>query len=124
MSEQTKILDEMSSIIMAILKSGSATEGQGKEIDKLEDLLFAQKCFNELQDSKHAIKGEEIASLFFTNKNEEAINKLLQWDISPEDFFGFAEYHYDDEEEPLVEMFTEVFISDINKAHQIKLESK
>jgi hypothetical protein len=118
MSEQAKILEELQKIIMRIIGSGSASEAEGQRIDELEALLHQQKCYKEIDHSEYTYQGEEIAGLFFTNHTMEAIEKMCQWGITPEDFFGFIEYH--DEEEEFVEMFTNVFIAEVNKLYTSK----
>ena len=115
MSEQAKILAQMQELVMNILKTGSVSEEEGKKIDHLEDLLHEQKCFQELDNSEHDYLGEEITSLFLKNEKIQAINKLIDYNITPEDFFGFAEYHYEEEEE--IEMFTDLFIAEVNKVY-------
>lgn len=119
MSEQSKILEQMQDLVMSIIKTGSASEEQGKRIDKLEDLLHEQKCYQELKGSNYVYLGEEIAGLFFNQQKEKALDALYENEITPEDFFGFALYHLD--EEPLVEMFTNAFIADVNKSYEEKL---
>lgn len=124
MSEQAKILVEMQEIIMSILKSGSATVEEGNKIDELEALLHKQKCFKEIDHVEHTNQGEEIAGLFFNDSYMDAIDKMCEYEITPEDFFGFVEYHYDEDEEDAIEMFTDVFIADVNKVYQSKCKSK
>lgn len=109
MSEQSKILADMQELIMHILKTGSATVEQGNQLDRLEDLLHKQKSFKEVANPDYSCKGDEIATLFFKDNYTEAIDKMFEYKISPEDFFGFAEYQYDDEEEESIEMFTDSF---------------
>jgi hypothetical protein len=123
MSEQAKIIAEIQALVMNILKTGTVSEAEGKKIDELEALLHQQKCFKELDNSNHANLGEEIATLFFNNKKTEAIEKMIEYEITPDDFFGFVEYHYDDdhEDELLAEMFTHAFTADINKTYQSKV---
>ena len=121
MSEQAKILAQMQELVMNILKTGSVSEEEGKKIDRLEDLLHEQKCFQEIDNSEYDYLGEEIVSLFLTNKNAQAIEKLIISDITPEDFFGFAEYHYEEEEE--IAMFTDAFIAEVTKAYLVKNKS-
>jgi len=118
MSEQAIILQEMEDLVMSIITTGSPTEEHGSKISDLEFLLFEQKCFKDIEGKEHSCLGEEIANLFFTDKYIAAIKKMSEYEITPEDFFGFAEYHYD--EEPLADMFTEIFIADVNKAYQAK----
>lgn len=117
MSEQGKILDDLEKLIMDILKTGSASPEQEVKLDRLEDLLYKQKSFQKGEDNNFSCKGEEIASLLFANNSQGAVEKLYQYKITPEDFFGFAQYHYDEgEEEVLVEdMFTGKFQSDIKR---------
>lgn len=124
MSEQSKIIEELHALIMVILKNGSATAEEGQAIDDLEDLLYQQKCFKEITHSEYAFQGEEIAGLFFNNSYADAISKMCEYDITPEDFFGFAEYHFDEgEEEELVKMFTDSFISEATQAYKVQCNS-
>ena len=122
MSEQSKIIAEMEELIMGILKTGSATPEQGNRIDELEDMMHEQKCYEEIENSKNDYQGEEIASLFFTNNSTQAIEKMIECGITPEDFFGFVNYHYDDEheDEELAEMFTIAFITEVTKEFEAK----
>lgn len=126
MSEQAKILAEINKIIMNILKTGSASVEEADKVDELEALLHQQKCFIEIENSEHANQGEEIATLFFTDHYMEAIDKMYDCEITPDDFFAFTDYHYDDEheDEDLVEMFTNVFIAGVNEAYNMKCTSK
>lgn len=126
MSEQTKILTEIHQMVMTILKNGTATVEEADKIDELEALLHQQKCFKEIDNTEYTCQGEEISSLFFNNNFQEAIDKMCECEITPEDFFGFAQYHYDEdhEDEELTQMFTNVFMADVSKAHQLKCESK
>jgi len=122
MTEQSKIIAELHILIMAILKNGSASVEQGHELDKLEDILLQQNCFKEMKDSEYTYQGEEIAALFLSNSYNQAIDKMCEYNILPEDFFGLTQYHFDeddDEEEELVKMFTNNFISEVVKAHKI-----
>lgn len=121
MSEQAKILAEMQEIIMEILKSGSASEEQGHRIDELEALLHQQKCYKEIDHSEYTYQGEEIAGLFMNDHYEDAITKMCECEITPEDFFGFIEYH--DEDEEFTEIFTEEFISNVSKDYLSKCKS-
>ena len=125
MSEQARILSEINKIIMNILKTGSASVEEADKIDELEALLHQQKCFKEIENSAYANQGEEIATLFFNEHYVEAIDKMCKCEISPDDFFAFADYHYDDdhEDEDLVEMFTNVFIAGANEAYESKCKS-
>ena len=122
MTEQTKIIAQIHELIMGILKTGSATVEQGDKIDELEELLFEQKCFKEIGSASHANQGEEIASLFFTDSKKEAIDKMIECEITPEDFFGFVEYHYDEDhkDEDKIKMFTGTFMADVNKVYESK----
>ena len=125
MSEQARILSEINKIIMNILKTGSASVEEADKIDELEALLHQQKCFKEIENSAYTNQGEEIATLFFNEHYVEAIDKMCECEISPDDFFAFADYHYDDdhEDENLVEMFTNVFIAGVNEAYESKCKS-
>ncbi|MDQ7044793.1 MAG: hypothetical protein Q9M32_02640 [Sulfurimonas sp.] len=122
MSKQTNILKEIHEIVMNILKSGTATVEEADKIDELEALLHKQNCFKEISHPDYSCQGEEIAKLFFDNKTDEATDKMCEYKITPEDFFGFAQYHYDDEheDEALVQIFTNVFIADVHKAYTSK----
>lgn len=113
----------MHTLIMKILESGSASEEDADKIEELEELLQEQKCFEKAANTKHEFLGEEIATLFFEAKSAEAIDKMIASDITPEDFFGFVNYHYDDEheDEELAEMFTDAFIRDIHTTYQSKI---
>lgn len=125
MSEQAKILEKMQELIMGILKSGSASVEQGNQLDALEATLHKQRCFKKSSNSKHDIQGEEIADLFFSDSYNEGIEKLYEYKITASDFFGFVEYHYDeDEEEEILEKFSDSFIAKVNKDYDIKCQSK
>lgn len=124
MSEQANIIAEMQEIIMRILKTGTASEADGKRIDELEDLMSEQKCYQEIDHAEHEFQGEEIAALFFKGNKTTAVEKMCECGITPKDFFGFSEYHFDENEVEEVEMFTETFIADINKLYQSQCESK
>lgn len=119
MSEQAKILTEMHQLIMNILKNGSTTVEEADKMDELEALLHKQNSFKKSSNGD-TLQGEEIATLFFNDKYSEAINKLCEYEISPSDFFGFIEYHYDDEheDEELIEMFTNSFASGVFEDYQ------
>lgn len=125
MSEQARILAEINKIIMNILKTGSASVEEADQIDELEALLHQQKCFKETSDGEHTNQGEAIATLFFTEHIADAINKMCEYEITPEDFFAFVDYYYDDEheDEELAEMFTNVFITEVKKAYEVKCKS-
>ena len=121
MSEQSKILAEMQEIIMNILKNGTASVEQGNRMDELEALMYQQKCYKEIDHEDYDYLGEEIAGLFATDHYMEAIDKMCECEITPEDFFGFIEYH--DEDEEFTEMFTDDFIADVTKVYQSKCKS-
>ena len=118
MSEQAKILAELQEIIMSVISSGSASETEGDRIDELEALLHQQKCYKEIDHKEYAYQGEEIAGLFSADHTMEAIDKMCECEITPDDFFGFIAYH--DEEEEFVEIFTPAFIAEVNKVYQSK----
>ena len=122
MSEQARIIAEIHELVMSILKTGSASVEQGEKIDELEELLHKQKCFVEIENSEHTNQGEEIASLFFDDKYTQAIDKMIECKITPDDFFGFVEYHYDDEheDEGSTQMFTGAFRANVNKDYQAR----
>jgi len=126
MSEQTKILTEIHEMVMTILQNGTATEAEADKIDELEALLHQQKCFKEIGHSEYANQGEEIAKLFFADKYTQAIDKMCECEITPEDFFGFAQYHYDDEheDEQLAEMFAGAFITGVINDYASKCQAK
>ena len=125
MSEQAKIIQDIHTIVMSILKTGNATIEEADAIDRLEALLDEQKCFKEIDDIHHTSQGEEIASLFFSDNYDKAIHKMLECEISPEDFFGFVEYYYDDdhEVEDLTEMFTGAFKRGVNEVYKARANS-
>lgn len=125
MSDQARILAEINAIIMNILKTGSASVEEADKIDELEALLHQQKCFKELENSEYVNQGEEIATLFFKDQYAEAINKMCEREITPEDFFAFVDYYYDDEheDEELTEMFTGVFVKGVNEAYAVKCKA-
>ena len=120
MSEQAKILIELQEIIMRIIKSGSATAEEGARIDALETLLQKQKCYKKIDHEEHEYQGEEIAQMLFTGKIQEAVNKLYTCKITAEDFFGFIEYH--DEDEEYADTFTPTFVDEVKKAYQTKCD--
>ena len=117
MSEQAKILAEMQEIIMNILKNGTASVEQGNRIDELEALLYKQKCYQEIDHEEYDYLGEEIAGLFATDHYMEAIDKMCENKITPDDFFGFINYHDEDEE------FTGEFIADVTKVYNSKCKA-
>lgn len=118
MSEQAKILIELQQIIMSILKSGSASTEEADKIDELEALLHQQKCYKEIEHQEYDYLGEEIAGLFFNHKYQEAIDKLFTSKITPDDFFGFIEYH--DEDEEFIEIFTTLFKEKVIQDYKLK----
>lgn len=118
MSEQAKILAELQEIIMNVISSGSASAQEGDRIDELEELLHQQKCYKEIDHENYTYQGEEIAGLFSTNHTTQAIDKMCECEITPEDFFGFIQYH--DEEEELTEIYTNVFIEEVTNLYKSK----
>jgi len=125
MSEQAKILAEIGQIVMNVFKTGSVTMEESVRMQELETLLHKQRAFKEVDHPDNTYQGEVIASLFFNDHYMEAINKLYEYKITPEDFFGFVEYHYDDdhEDEELTEMFTDTFIDNVTKDYLLKCKS-
>ena len=125
MSEQARIPSEINKIIMNILKTGSASVEEADRIDELEALLYQQKCFQELSNSEHVNQGEEIATLFFKDQYAQAINKMCECEITPDDFFAFVDYYYDDEheDEELTEIFTDEFVRGVNEAYAVKCKA-
>ncbi|MEA3371753.1 MAG: hypothetical protein U9Q40_10475 [Campylobacterota bacterium] len=127
MSEQGKLLVQMQELITEILKSGSASAEQGSRLDKLEDQLHKQRCFKKSKNAEYETQGEEIAGLFFNDSYKEAIDKLYEYKISSEDFFGFVEYHFDEDEEDeqeILEKFTDSFTAGVHKDYELKCKSK
>ena len=121
MSEQAKILAELQEIIMSILTSGAASAEQGQRIDTLEALLHQQKCYKKSDADEYGYQGEEIAGLLLGTQYTEAIDKMCKYEITPEDFFGFIEYH--DEEEEFTEVYTDAVIEKISNLYQSKCSS-
>lgn len=117
MSEQARIIAEIHELVMNILKTGTATEQEGDKLDELEELLYEQKCFQKIDHAEHTYQGEEIATLFFSAHTSQAIEKMFACDITPDDFFGFIDYYYDEDhkDDHLKVMFSDAFITDINK---------
>jgi hypothetical protein len=115
LSEQAKILEEMQQIIMKILKTGEATPQEGDRMDALEDLLHEQKCFQATTNANASYIGEEIANLFYANNISAAVKMMQEQEIEPEDFFGFAEYHFEEEED--TEMFDAKFVAEVKKLY-------
>ncbi len=120
MSEQAKILAELQQIIMTILKNGSASEAEGQRIDELEALLHEQKCYQEIDHEAYEYLGEEIAGLFATGHSMEAVEKMCENEITPEDFFGFIAYH--DEDEEYIDLFTDAFIAEVKEIYVSKCQ--
>ena len=120
MSEQSKILEKMQNLITEILKSGTASVEQGEKIDALEVQLFKQKSFKETPNEAEDIQGEVIANLLFNKAFKEAVDKLYDYKITPEDFFGFIGYHYDEDDNPEVELFTDEFCTQIGQAYEVR----
>ena len=125
MSEQSKILAEIGQIVMNVFKTGSVTMEESARMQDLEDLLHKQRSFKEVKHPHHTYQGEVIASLFFNDKYTDAIDKLYEYKITPEDFFGFVEYHYDEdhEDEALTEMFTSEFMDKVQRDYHTKCNS-
>ena len=125
MSEQSKILAEIGQIVMNVFKTGSVTMDESARMQELEDRLHKQRSFKEVEHPRHNYQGEVIASLFFNDKYTEAIDKLYEYKITPEDFFGFVEYYYDEdhEDEALTEMFTSEFIDNVQRDYLTKCNS-
>ena len=126
MSEQAKILEELQGLIMEILKTGSASVEQGKQLDKLEASLHKQRCFKTISNSTYDCQGEEIAYLFFNNAYEKAIDKLYEYKIKSNDFFGFVEYHFDEDEEDekeIIDIFSDEYRQKINTDYELKCQS-
>ncbi|CAI6152079.1 MAG: hypothetical protein SPLUMA2_SPLUMAMAG2_01836 [uncultured Sulfurimonas sp.] len=121
MSEQTKLIAGIQELVTKILQNGTVTEEEGLAINTLEDELFKENSFKPSTDKQGSLQGEEVATLFFNKETENAIAKLIKYEITPEDFFGFVGYHYDDEhpDEALIEMFTVAFVTDINEKYQL-----
>lgn len=120
MSQQSKIIEDIQEIVMKILQNGSVTEEEGIAIDTLEETLYKQNAFKESQTTPNTTQGEEIATLCFEDKIDEGVKKLIEFNITPEDFFGFIEYHYDEEhpDEEKIVMFTEAFKADISNKYR------
>ena len=123
MSEQSRILAEIHALVMEILKTGSVSEEEGVKIDALEELLHKQNCYKEIENSAYSCQGEEIASLFFGDAYSQAIDKMVEYEITPEDFFGFVQYHYDEEheDEEKIEMFTGAFMTKVHNDYRLKI---
>lgn len=115
MSEQANILAKMQELVMRILKNGSATVEEGNMIDELEDLLHQQNCYKEVKSNEYSYQGEEITGLFLKDSYKEAIEKMYSNEITPDDFFDFVEYHYEDDD--FSDTFTELFIADVKKVY-------
>ena len=123
MTEQAKILAEMQKLVMDILKKGDATEEEGNRLHELEDLMLTQKCYKSIDNKDYQCIGEEIASLFFNDDYNNALDKMLEFQITPEDLFGFIEYHYDEDEEDeekILNLFTASTKEDINNKFLLK----
>ncbi len=116
MSEQSIILAKMQDLVMNILKNGSATAEEGAKIDELEDLLYQQNCYKETANEEFSFQGEEITSLFLKDSYTQAIEKMYECKISPDDFFEFVEYHYEDDD--FSNTFTDSFMNDVKKVYQ------
>ncbi|MDQ7067063.1 MAG: hypothetical protein Q9M40_03120 [Sulfurimonas sp.] len=90
-------------------------------IDSLEEELFKENAFKASKQTAGSLQGEDVAKLFYQNDITQGIEKLIEYEITPEDFFGFVEYHYDEEhpDEELIGMFTEGFIADIHENYKL-----
>lgn len=126
MSEQSKILAEIGQIVMNVFKTGAVSMEESNRMQELETLLHKQRCFKNAGHPDHDYQGEVIASLFFNDKYTEAIDKMYEYKITPEDLFGFVEYHYDEdhEDEELTEMFTQAFIEKVHNDYLNKCKSE
>ena len=126
MSEQSKILAEIGQIVMNVFKTGAVSMEESNRMQELETLLHKQRCFKEADHPDHTYQGEVIASLFFNDQYTEAIDKMYEYKITPEDLFGFIEYHYDEdhEDEELTEMFTHEFIEKVHNDYLNKCKSE
>lgn len=125
MSQQAKILTQMHQLVMGIIQSGTATPEQSEQMDELEELLEQQNCFKKVPNSKQANQGEVVASLFFNGEFDSAMDKMCEYKISPDDFFGFVQYHYDDEheDEDKVGIFTSELMQKIYTQYQQKCQA-
>lgn len=99
MSEQKIILTKMQTLIMNILKNGTASEEEASQLDSLEASLQNQPCFKSSEDPQYALLGEEVTALVQSGKLENAADLLNTHDISAEDYLDFIDYHFEDEEE-------------------------
>ena len=127
MSEQAKILEELQGLIMDILKTGSASAEQGKKLDELESLLHKQRSFKPSSNPTYESQGEEIAYMFLADSYKEAIDKLYEYKINSNDFFGFVEYHFDEDEEDekeIIDIFSDTFREKINRDYELKCQAK
>jgi len=127
MSEQAKILEELQALIMDILKTGLASAEQGKKLDELEAVLHKQRCFKPSSNPTYESQGEEIAYMFLADTYKEAIDKLYEYKINSNDFFGFVEYHFDEDEEDekeIMDIFTDAYIEKVNKDYELKCQAK
>lgn len=127
MSEQAKIIEDIQKLVMSILKTGIATAEEGSKLDELEVLLYKQRCFKSSTLPEYDCLGEEIVALFLNDNFTEAVDKLYEYKISSEDFFGFVEYHYDEDEEDnqeIIDLFTEAYKINVHNAYKSKYQSK
>ncbi len=123
MSKQAELIQEIQVIVMSILKNGTVTEEEGIAIDRLEEELHKQNAFKKKSEDDVFTQGEEVATHFFNNEFEQGLEKLLEYKITPADFFSFIEYYYDEEhpDEDKIEMFTQGFIQKLNEAYKAKV---
>ena len=125
MSEQAKILEEMQALIMEILKSGAASAAQGQKLDALEEALLKQRCFKASANSAYENQGEEVAYLFLGDKHAQGIDKLYEYKIHSNDFIGFVNYHFDEEDdEEVLAKFTDDVVTQIHKDYEAKCQGK
>ncbi len=121
MSVQAQLLAQIQELVMKILKNGTVTEEEGLSINSLEDELFKQNSFKASTTKQGSLQGEEIATLFFNNSIDEGTEMLKTYEITPPDFFGFIDYHYDEEhpDEAHIGMFTQSFITELDEKYKL-----
>ena len=125
MSEQEQILENLQDLIMEILKSGSASIEQGKRLDALEATLFKQKSFKKSSDSEYDLQGEEIAGLIVKESVSEAVAKLYEYKITSTDFFGFVDYHFDEDDDvEILAAFSDALKEKVHADYALKCQAK
>jgi len=127
MSQQAKTLEALQVLITEILKTGTASIEQGQQLDKLEANLLKERSFKASSNDTYDNQGEEIAYMFFKDAYEKGINKLYEYKITPEDFFGFVNYHFDEDEDDELEImqtFNDTFKQKIQEDYTLKCKSK